>query len=289
MARSPRIAVPPGPARAFWLTAGVLATLVLTAVLTLLYDGQAPATPGHRPPRKPAASAPATSPPHPLDVVGIGDSVTAGAGCDCATFVERYASTLTRQGTPADPVNLGRSGWTSTQLVQALEQPGPLRDAAASADVLLVTIGANDLQPLKDRFAEEGCTARCYTPAVSAVGANIRRIVDDVRRARNGRPTTVLVTDYWNVFKDGDVAAGQRSADFLAWSDELTRAVNAQICAGATEAGATCVDLYAPFKDDDGGKDPTPLLADDGDHPDSAGHAVIARALLAVGRPLLPR
>jgi len=40
------------------------------------------------------------------------------------------------------------------------------------------------------------------------------------------------------------------------------------------------VDLYSPFKGD-GSKDPTSRLASDGDHPNSAGHQLIASALLA--------
>jgi lysophospholipase L1-like esterase len=40
------------------------------------------------------------------------------------------------------------------------------------------------------------------------------------------------------------------------------------------------VSLYAPFKGD-GTKNPTTLLAADGDHPNSTGHHLIASTLLA--------
>ena len=63
----------------------------------------------------------------------------------------------------------------------------------------------------------------------------------------------------------------------LAGNDFL---INARIEAAARSHGAVPVDLYAPFKGA-GDVDPTPLLADDGDHPDAAGHALIARVLLA--------
>ena len=70
---------------------------------------------------------------------------------------------------------------------------------------------------------------------------------------------------------------------YLTDSDSMTRMANAAICSAATQAGAICVDTYTPYNGEDGGKDPTELLADDGDHPNAAGHRVIARAMLAVG------
>jgi lysophospholipase L1-like esterase len=91
----------------------------------------------------------------------------------------------------------------------------------------------------------------------------------------------VIVTDYWNVFEDGDVGRDDRGAAYLAWSDRLTRAFNAALCPRVAAAGATCLDLYAPFKGADGRGDPTGLLAGDGDHPNAAGHALIARLMLA--------
>jgi hypothetical protein len=49
---------------------------------------------------------------------------------------------------------------------------------------------------------------------------------------------------------------------------------------GPQNAGATCVDLYAPYKGD-GSRNPTALLAGDGDHPNAAGNQLISSALMA--------
>lgn len=70
------------------------------------------------------------------------------------------------------------------------------------------------------------------------------------------------------MFQDGDVGAGFGTA-LQAMSDQVTRKANQAICAGAIRAGATCVDLYAPFKG--GGHDVTSLLADDGTIPRRRG------------------
>jgi lysophospholipase L1-like esterase len=215
-----------------------------------------------------------------VTVVGIGDSVTSGSACDCETFVGLYASDLASQrGMSTSAVNLGVAGWTSTQLLANLTRPGTFRDQVAKADILLVTIGANDLLPLETRQSG-GCPTSCYGPLVSSVGHNLQLIVAAARAAHPSHPATILVTDYWNVFQDGDVGTSENGDAFQSWSDELTRAESAAACTAARQAGATCVSLYEPFKGN-GSRNPTALLAADGDHPNSAGHQLIASTLLA--------
>ena len=98
-----------------------------------------------------------------------------------------------------------------------------------------------------------------------------------MRRLRGGRPTTIVLTGYWNVFLDGAVgrAKGRR---YVAASDALTRAVNGVIQDVAKRSGAQYVNLYAAFKSD-GDADDTALLAADGDHPSEAGHRLIASTI----------
>jgi len=216
----------------------------------------------------------------PINVVGIGDSVASGANCDCESFVGLYAAALaSKVGRKTTSENLAIDGGTSSDLLRSLTQPGSVRDQVAKADVLLVTIGANDLQSLES-MQPAACALTCYSPLVKVVGHNVELIVAAVRTAQPDYRPMILVTDYWNVFPDGDVGLAENGRAFQDWSDTLTRADNEQICAGARHAGAICVDLYAPFKKD-GSKNPTSLLAADGDHPNSAGHQVIASTLLA--------
>jgi lysophospholipase L1-like esterase len=215
-----------------------------------------------------------------ITVVGIGDSVTSGDNCDCEAFVGLYATQLAaRDNVATTSVNLGVPGWTSSQLLAAMNTPGAFRDQVAKADILLVTIGANDLTPLESE-APAGCPATCYTPLINSAGHNVELIVDAARAANPAHPPTVLVTDYWNVFQDGDVGNAENGAAFQSWSDALTRSQSTQICQAAQSADATCVSLYAPFKGN-GSVNPTSLLAADGDHPNAAGHQLIASTLLA--------
>jgi lysophospholipase L1-like esterase len=237
-----------------------------------------------------ATPAPAsTSPPAPsrLRVVALGDSVTAGSNCGCTPFPELYGRALgAREQIPVSVTNAGVPGETSSDLLHDLGGVAPLDRSVSAAGVVLVTIGANDFTGQYAAVTGGQCDAEgdqlaCVRPQLSQLGATVTAVLRRVEELRGGRPTTVLVTGYWNVFEDGDVASRKFSAAGLAATDRLTLAANAAIEAAADRTSDDYVDLYAPFKGEQAERDPTPLLADDGDHPDAAGHRVIADALLA--------
>ncbi len=215
-------------------------------------------------------------------VLGLGDSVTAGSACGCVDFVRLLAHELSaRTGHAVSATNRGRGGQTSAQLLALVRGDDDTRADVRGADTVLVTIGANDLLPALQGWDDGRCDEACARRDVGAVTARVADVVREVLAIRAGRPTRVLVTDYWNVFEDGDVARADRGEAYLGWSDRLTRAFDAALCPKVVAAGATCLDLYAPFKAADGSADPTALLAGDGDHPNAAGHALIARLMLA--------
>ena len=264
--------LPPRPSRV-WLTAGALLLPAAIWAATSSFD------PGATP--TPALTVTPSLPPGSATVVGIGDSVTSAAVCECIGFVESYAANLpAAAGGPAHAVNLGAGGLTAVGLRALITSPSPTATGVAQGDFLLVTIGANDLKPLLARWQASGCTSACYSPAVQEVGSDLAAILVAAKDLRGHQPTRILVTDYWNVFADGDVARAGNGPAYLRWSDELTRALNGTICAVARDAGAICVDLYAPFKGD-GSLNPTTLLEGDGDHPNAGGNNLIAATLMA--------
>lgn len=213
-------------------------------------------------------------------VVGLGDSVMAGTNCGCAGIAQEYGSALgSRDGDQVQVTNLGADGSVTDDLLEDLQSDSATRSAIAAADVVLVTIGANDLLPELDEWRSAGCDDACFSGPAARMGQNLSKILAAVAAVQAGHSATVLVTDYWNVFTDGAVArmaGGQQQVD---WSADITAAANDQICAAAHGAGDTCVDLVPVFKPS--GADPTPLLASDGDHPNAAGVQAIVAALLA--------
>jgi lysophospholipase L1-like esterase len=227
--------------------------------------------------------------PAPHAVLALGDSVPAGTACGCSSFPREYGALLSlRTGASVTVDNAAVSGLGTTGLLAQLRQPGVVA-AARRTDVFLVTIGANDFGDQHDRVVQGACAmdtaSDCVRDRLASLRAHLARILATIRAVRAGEPTTVLVTGYWNVFEDGQVAQHAAGAAGLRASIGLTRRVNGTIRSVSRSAGARYVDLFAPFQRR--GVDIDSLLAPDGDHPDAAGHRLIASELLAAGLPRL--
>ncbi|MGZ4611827.1 MAG: GDSL-type esterase/lipase family protein [Kineosporiaceae bacterium] len=220
-------------------------------------------------------------------VVGLGDSVPAGSGCDCSDYVTLLGHSLSRaQGSPVLTSNLASPGETSADLVAQLGA-ADTRSALADADVVVVTIGANDLEGVDPTTCQadagengDDTVAACYRAQLDTLARNLDRALTLVGQLAPTPGTRVLVTGYWNVFLDGTVGKSHGAA-YVQLADSATRAVNARIADAAKAHGDTFVDLFTPFRGSDGTRDCTDLLAPDGDHPDADGHALIAGTLAA--------
>ena len=271
--------------RTSWARRAVLVAALLTTACGTVPAASAVPAPASATPASPSPVPSSTAtPPSTLRVVGLGDSVTSGEHCDCDDYVTGFGHLLAgRTGATVHVTDDGESGSTSDGLADELGGSGSddrdLQSDVAGADVVVVTMGANDLSPALTAWRSGSCAASCYDPEITQMRSDLGRVLDRVRTLTGGH-ARVLVTTYWNVFTDGDVARRAERSGYLAWSDAVTRAANAAITRVADAHAATLVDLYAPFKGDGDG-DPTHLLADDGDHPDAAGTALISRTVLA--------
>lgn len=214
-------------------------------------------------------------------VVGFGDSVPAGSGCGCTPYVVQVGQqAASRLGRVPVVTNMAQSGLTTAGLTTQLRQPA-VQVEVARADLILVTIGANDFG--QDLLAAPGCSpaavVACFQSSLDAQRSQLSAMLDQINTLRTHAGGRVLVTGYWNVFLDGEVGR-QRGAGYVAASEALTLADNSLIASVAAAHNDTYIDIYTPFKGDDGSDDDTSLLAADGDHPNAAGHALIARTLL---------
>ena len=206
-------------------------------------------------------------------VVGMGDSVPAGTACGCTTYVDLLAQALRQRGMGTRAVNDAQPGATSTELLRFVTSH---QVRAAPDQVTVITIGANDFDAT--RVADQDCSAEaalaCYGPALLSAPDNLAKTLS-LLRSGPAMSGPIVVTGYWNVFLDGAVGR-ELGARAVRTSDALTRALNARLRAVCQSAGVAYVDLYGPFHQ---GGDDTALLADDGDHPSAAGHALIAQLL----------
>jgi lysophospholipase L1-like esterase len=222
-------------------------------------------------------------------VVGLGDSIPAGDGCDgCDGFLDLFSERVTLDtSVPVRLTNLGVGGWTSADLLASLATNGDTADDISGADIVTVTIGANDFNPMLDTVVAGQCGGvdglACVQPAMTGLERNLTAILERIWELRGGKPTALRVTGYWNVFIDGAVAAHTYGPVFERASSALTEQVNDVIKAVAEAEHARYVDLFTPFKGADGDQDDTELLAPDGDHPSQAGDQRIADLLTAIG------
>lgn len=222
-------------------------------------------------------------------VVGLGDSIPAGDGCDgCIGFLDLFGQRITRDVSMHVAVtNLGVGGWTSADLLASLTADERAADAVAGADIITVTIGANDFNAMLDTFVAGGCGGAdglgCFQPAMADMEHNLTAILERIWQLRGTRPTALRVTGYWDVFIDGAVAVRTYGPGFERASSALTEETNEVIKRVAVAERGRYVDLYTPFKGQDGDQDDTQLLAPDGDHPSQAGEQEIADSLTELG------
>jgi lysophospholipase L1-like esterase len=220
----------------------------------------------------------------PLVVVGLGDSVPAGTACQCTAFVQLVADKLQRVSPErVAAFNDALAGLTSSGLLAQVADDDTVALHIAAASTVLVEIGANDVD--YSRWLSPVCrrltVAQCYRPQVERIEANIRAIIARIRQLRGLHETHIVVVDYWNVWQDGAVAAAL-GREFVHVSRQVTADVNRAIVAGAASVGdVDDVDLVAAFDGVGDNRDATALLAADGNHPNAAGHRVIADTIWA--------
>ena len=278
---------PRGIAILVWATGLVVLAAALVAVFSVTSAWPVADPPVEVSPKHSAAmprTTQSSTPLAPLHVVGIGDSVMAGTHCNCETIMAGFAHAIAdRTGRDVTATNLGVPGYTTNDLLDQLHQDANARREVANADILIVIIGANDLSDAFDSWNQSDCDATCYKPQVDTMGTRLASVLSLVRSLRAGQPMTVLVDNYWNVFIDGAVARADGGQEQIDWSVEVTKSANHAIANAASSSGDLTVDLVKPFKSS-GDEDPTPLLADDGDHPNAAGVQAIVAANVAATR-----
>jgi lysophospholipase L1-like esterase len=256
------------------MPAGASKVLLVVAATTGLVGSAVIGHAGFDRPQRPPAAAPAASPSHaparpalPPHLVVLGDSVPAGSACDCRGFGAYLGGRL-----GAALTNDAASGLTSARL---MTEAASVQSDLRKATLVTVTIGANDFDEAQ-ASASSCADLSCYDATMKAFTSNMRTILNRLH-ALTPSGSRVVVTGYWNVFLDGHVGAAQ-GATYVATSDQLTRVVNSALAAASATHNASYADLYGPFKGA-GDVDDTGLLAADGDHPNDAGHRVIATAI----------
>ena len=225
-----------------------------------------------------ASAAPAPPAKDPV-VVGLGNSVPSGAVCKCESFVSAYADMVAAgTNTRATVDNDAVSGSTSADVVNLMTR-ATVQSHLRSATTVLIMTGANDFNDSFDQVSLGSPANLTYPPVATAVQDNVTTVVQQIRTLNPA--AHVVVLDYWAAMEDGAVAARDYDPPTMAASVSCTNYVNQALAVAARATNALYLSTYTAFKGADGKADPTPLLAADGDHPDAAGHQLIAKTIYA--------
>jgi lysophospholipase L1-like esterase len=191
-------------------------------------------------PSSAASTAPART------MVAFGDSWPFGAHCNgCTPFPDLYAAALDTEA-PTGFTNLTENGGTSDSLLSEIQSFAPYRNAIADADVIVISIGANDLEPALASYGGDTCGPPkglgCFREVADAWGRNMDAILTEFDELRGGRPTAVRVltqaieADPNLTFMFGESFLLDQGAQIVAWQKQ-------EFCRAAARHHDRCVDL----------------------------------------------
>lgn len=206
----------------------------------------------------------------------------AAANCGCRGFLEQSADLLAPLiGQPVRVRNDAVGGWTSARVVRALRSGTVRADLAGGAGLVVIEAGANDLPlgQITDPSCQPVQSSPCFRPTLTAVGQALTTAVKLIRSIDPDHDPQIVLMGYWNVSVDGTVGQ-RRGAAYLKDSNDLTLALNRVVRTVVAQTGTIYVDAYTPLKGPHGDRDPSPYLLPDGNHPNRAGHRLLAQALV---------
>src|SRR5215204_5883090 len=227
------------------------------------------------------------------DYVALGDSLATGFGA-FTRYVPRYEAHIeTDTGVAVTRTNLGRNGWTSSQLLSALRNDPMFRRATREAEVVTWNIGGNDLRAARSSYKNKTCGGTdnqdCLRAAAARLEANWDAITAEVLSLRSTNNTIVRTMDIYNPYVRTDKASDTWQNDgglndfqvFKTYIDE----VNGHIAATSTANNIPYGRVYLAFNGVGGGEDPGAkgYLFLDGLHPNDTGHRIIAGELRKLG------
>ncbi len=199
------------------------------------------------------------------DYVALGDSLAAGVGARRG-YVDRYATNVRGDtGARVEVVNLGVSGQTSSELLDALRNDASMRRALGGAEVVTFNIGINDLGRAGRAYENGTCGGGdgedCLRAAVEEVKANWDAVLSELSGLSSTEDTIIRTAGLGYTPRVDEVF------------EPYLREVNRHIAATAADNGIP----HAEVRLGEEGMSP------DGVHPNDKGYEVIAERLRELG------
>ena len=214
-------------------------------------------------------------------VVAIGDSYPSGDGGGGnwhRGYPEMSAGMLGTSTLRLTTKNYAQSGWTSGDVLDGFNRTDAMKQIA-TANTVIITVGANDVLNANPDPRQAAVTTRNYHDEVLQAKANLDTILRKVSVARRGNMKRVVVADYNTVYRQGGSATWAGST-FIKGANNVTIDLNANLLQVCRKYRATCVDVYPAFQT----ANVQTLVVPDGTHPSTAGHRVYANKIVAAVR-----
>jgi lysophospholipase L1-like esterase len=232
------------------------------------------------------------------DYVALGDSLATGYGA-FKGYVPRYNAHIeTDTGVAVTRTNLGRNGWTSSQLLSALRNDPTFRRATREAEIVTWNIGGNDLRAARRSYKQGTCggfdNQDCLRAGVAKLKTNWDDITAEILELRSTRPTIVRTMEIYNPYVRTDIVSDTwqddcritycRMTDFQVFRIYFDE-VNRHIATTSYTEGVPYAQVYLAFNGTNGDEDPKSkgYLSFDGLHPNDSGHRIIAGELQELG------
>jgi lysophospholipase L1-like esterase len=214
--------------------------------------------------------------PEPPHFVGIGDSMT-GTGFHAPEgWAKLFASTIGA----GRVTNLAENGWTTGQLLFAVQYHPRYREALRTADVITVNAGMNEFFMGRDIYSKGDCGGAdgraCLRHMVQRFETWWVALISEVRSL--SPDARLIVLSLYHPLEAFD--------EHFGWDASVRPHMAAMNEVVAATAGVEFVDVYRAFNGRDGRGDPIRLgyILPDAIHATDAGHRAIA-ALLSPTRP----
>lgn len=202
-----------------------------------------------------------------LYVVSIGDSLTEGVGDDEQNggYVGILEDTINQEEQLVTIDNFGKRGNRSDQLLQRLKEEKDMNRAIEKADIIFITIGANDImQVFKDNFTD--LTLDKFTSEQIRYEQRIDTIFTTLRDTNED--ATIYLIGFYNPF-----------IEYFPDIEELEYIVDSWNQIGSDVASEYDYSYYIPMKDVFEGSTEE-LLSDDNFHPNHVGYQLMAERIL---------
>ena len=229
----------------------------------------------------------------------MGDSLAFGLwSVPGNSYVSRYRNYVqTDYGVTANLNNLGVSGWTSDNLLNALTNNTNFRASVMNARVITWDIGGNDLLAARSTYKSGTCggadNQNCLRSTLATFKTNWTAIMREILLLR-GSNVIIRTMDMYDPFIVTDSSTNTWPNDgglndhqaFKPYLDEL----NNYIRTTATINNIPCARIFVAYNGASGTEDPVGkgyISGLDGLHPNDSGHGVIATQMRTAS--LIPR